>query len=442
MLRNCYTRVIIMLGFFVFLTSITGCGSKQESQENIEKAVTEKPESIEGKIIGEKSVNGYDLQLICQSEEEITDERSPYYKLYKGIYILISRKEEKVVSKMELSFFDGESQLYFPKMITMNTEDYNGDGLEDFSLGQYVSSTAKQYQFYTVLKNGMVKQLSIEGDVSDAITASDKDYSPVFACQNQYISFQEYQQESGKTIDRKAKLCAVDKVKKDSGIYFAKIDKKEIGMVYNPSASYACSLLSYGDSVYTSSDRWEWKNKGDRKTFCGKSLGKEIGKIYDNHHLCWSMGRGALHEITGTGTLYQVKGYHDKYRVCVLYEDKLDEEDSNQTLYIAETFDCLNDIYLHYGKELYRDRLQFDSFHNASDETEGRKWTEEEIRSFREKLYQGKFVSMDDTDIDRIQEKGRTVRFTDDREQSIELIILGDESVAYQRGAEWYIVKL
>ena len=211
MLRRCYTRIIIMLGFCVLSMGITGCGSKSKSQEDIGKPATETQEVVEGRVLSEKSINGYELQLICQSEEEITDELSPYYQLYKGKYILVSRKGEKVVSKMKLAFFDGESELYFPKTFTINTEDYNGDGLEDFALGQYVSSTEKQYHFYTVSKQGDVEQLSIEGDSSGTVIASERDYSPVFEYKDHYIFFKAYQQESGKNIDRKVKLCATDK---------------------------------------------------------------------------------------------------------------------------------------------------------------------------------------------------------------------------------------
>ena len=233
-----------------------------------------------------------------------------------------------------------------------------------------------------------------------------------------------------------------DKKETHSGIYFAKIDKKEVGMVYNPLASYAYSLLSDGNSVYTSSETWEWKKEGDVQSFSDKFLGRRLGKVYDNHRQFWSVNKKELYESTGAGMLYQVKGYDRQNRVCVLYENKFLEDGENQKFYIAEMFDCLNNIYLQYGKELYRDRLHFDNFHSASDETEGRKWTEEEIKSFQEKLYQGQFVRKEDMDIDRIQEQGKTVCFTDDMGQSIELLVLENESAAYQRGEEWYILKL
>lgn len=76
------------------------------------------------------------------------------------------------------------------------------------------------------------------------------------------------------------------------------------------------SFLYYKEGVYDDIAVYEVK---DKEKLPWELLGEEIKTAYSNNGEYWSE-RDALVECTGEGTLYQIKGYEDTYRVALVYE--------------------------------------------------------------------------------------------------------------------------
>lgn len=138
----------------------------------------------------------------------------------------------------------------------------------------------------------------------------------------------------------------------NGGVYLQKIDESEISGQYNPLASYSYGLLHYDDKMYTSTLQY---SSTDKNTLDLDSiLGDELEHVSGNHDVFWSTDSDELSEVTYNGTLYQVKGYDDSFRIAVYYETTMP---LTETYYHLTIFDHLNDIYLKKASELFDDRL-------------------------------------------------------------------------------------
>ncbi len=138
----------------------------------------------------------------------------------------------------------------------------------------------------------------------------------------------------------------------DEGVYFSKIDEAEISAVYNPLASYVCALMHYDEKIYTSTTEYSVTEQSELPL--DSVLGDELALVSGNHGLFWSTDSEELLEVTYEGTLYQVKGYDESFRVVVYYETAMPLAD---TYYHLIVFDHLNDISLNKGSELFDDLL-------------------------------------------------------------------------------------
>ena len=169
-------------------------------------------------------------------------------------------------------------------------------------------------------------------------------------------------------------------------------------------------------------------------------LGEKIGKAYGNHEHYWSDARSDLQEVTESSGIYRVKGFSDKNRVCLFYKSAGEEGESDY--YVMQMFDCLNGIYLEYGRELFKERLCMDNFDIAIEES-GEKWDKKRVRKWREKLYQGKFVRDEVGRIaERIAEQERYVSFSDGLGLSVELCLGDQGEVLFSRGGNQFVLEL
>lgn len=137
-----------------------------------------------------------------------------------------------------------------------------------------------------------------------------------------------------------------------SSVYIQKMDEDEISQPYNPLASYSCGLLHYDGSMYTSSLSYCATDKTGLNW--DLILGEELETVSGNHGVFWSTDGSELSEVTYEGTIYQVKGYEESFRVAVCYETAMPLAD---TCYYLVVFDRLNDIRLERGEELFEERL-------------------------------------------------------------------------------------
>lgn len=140
---------------------------------------------------------------------------------------------------------------------------------------------------------------------------------------------------------------------KKEGVYFSKISEKNISYAYNPNALYAYSSLYYNGKIYCSVKIDGVLDKSELNL--EKVLETEVATVSTNNNLYWSTDSSKLFEVTGKGKLYKVKGYNTDFRVAVYYE--LAHEHSDETSYTLIIFDCLNDITLNKGSDLFEERI-------------------------------------------------------------------------------------
>lgn len=124
------------------------------------------------------------------------------------------------------------------------------------------------------------------------------------------------------------------------GIYYDELNPY-VKYTYNPLVSYGYSTLLYNGKVYTggysvSCSAKEFKNLQR----------KELSAVYGNHGIYWSADSSDLYETTEEGIICRLEGYQPDSRVCVRCEAYSGG---------IGIFDCLNDLYLFQGKDLYQD---------------------------------------------------------------------------------------
>lgn len=191
--------VMILIAFVMF----AGCSQNNSSE------VTEQSESATKTnvlIISRANVGDYLVQIKTGSYEIVEESLSPYDGLYHGKFTIEIKKNEVVCDSYELSF-DNESGLYFPKEFNLFFQDYNGDGKDDFALGQRISSSAMEYQFYTIDHNGRVQQMKVNQKKDKGIVTDGKEgYDAKFNMEKGKIVYQEYNQETGKSKTKRAEI--------------------------------------------------------------------------------------------------------------------------------------------------------------------------------------------------------------------------------------------
>ena len=186
----------------------------EEEKQELEKQVDLKEEGmISNQIVAKVLRKEYTLQIVLKKGKVVADELSPYYGMYEGEFVAQVVKGENVESVV-LSF--GNDVFYFPKNFELYLTDYNGDGLEDFALGQRIGSNHMEYQFFTIMKSGKIKQLLIDRQGAKAektLIASDMAYSPDFSKkaeaegkEKQKILYKEYQMDTGRYVKKEAVL--------------------------------------------------------------------------------------------------------------------------------------------------------------------------------------------------------------------------------------------
>jgi hypothetical protein len=85
-------------------------------------------------------------------------------------------------------------------------------------------------------------------------------------------------------------------------------------------------------------------------------LGDELGTVSGKHTVYWSTDSEELSECTTEGIIYQVKGYDETFRVAIYSEVKTTP--LSDTVYHLIVFDCINDVTMNTGKDLFEERLQ------------------------------------------------------------------------------------
>lgn len=168
------------------------------------------------------------------------------------------------------------------------------------------------------------------------------------------------------------------KSREQKGIYYEPLDKNTIKQPYNEMAQIAYSSLLYNGKIYTSSTpnilTAEFTCKLNTSDIANSSKEfasmlsdlqlEEVADVYGNGGSCWSTNKDDIFETKREGKLYKIKGY-PKSRLCLCYKSEI-RQTANKSLitYTAEIYDCLNDISLARGEDLYKDMLHLEHVEN------------------------------------------------------------------------------
>lgn len=140
------------------------------------------------------------------------------------------------------------------------------------------------------------------------------------------------------------------------GVYFAAIKEDDISTAYNPLAGYSYSCLFYNGRIYTcSSNVFQKEQEYD-------TSGMEfLSEVYGNNSVSWADDFDMLYEVTDKGSIYKVDGYSPDSRICLYYVNESKNIKPRKIYYNLEYFDCLNDITLLKGEDLYKEILHIES---------------------------------------------------------------------------------
>lgn len=113
-------------------------------------------------------------------------------------------QENRLICSNDLSRFFTEKLIFRNKFNNIFTDDYNGDGRRDFTVGQYVSSNYHAFNIFTIKENGQIEKLPVK-DNPDGIVCSNFDeyYSTGFLkTTGKGIKVTIYDMEKGKNIEK------------------------------------------------------------------------------------------------------------------------------------------------------------------------------------------------------------------------------------------------
>lgn len=137
---------------------------------------------------------------------------------------------------------------------------------------------------------------------------------------------------------------------------FLKTNLSPASMVTGCYSSDAFKLY-YNGEVYTRSHSYQEYSKNDLPL--DVLIGKELGTVYGNDKLYWADNKEDLAECTHSGTLYQVTGYAEDFRVCLYFEEPARVDMGRGPLYHLYVFDRTNNITLNTGKDYYTNFYHF-----------------------------------------------------------------------------------
>lgn len=216
-------------------------------------------------------------------------------------------------------------------------------------------------------------------------------------------------------------------------VYSKALDNPE-NKNYNPAGWYTGSslLLYYREGVYDEVETYHALEKSELPL---ELLGEELVPVYGNRSLFWSE-RDKLAECTGTGTLYELKGYEDSFRVALYYEESGDEA-STHHLVICER---LNDLWLYEGRELFQERLHLEDAVSVT----GFDAKDELLWEFLAEIFEAKFIQPKDERLPDFEELSREKMYFFDALGLEHMVLLFEEGyvIMEAEGECQFIVKI
>lgn len=246
-----------------------------------------------------------------------------------------------------------------------------------------------------------------------------------------------------KYFEHEKKFVSNEEIK-NSLVYIPKIElPKESNASFD-----MIGLVVYKGNIYTQAERFIGESAEKVDSLVGKRLGYAKGNIDE-----WSKQEAYAEEFAGTaiGDVYTVNGYNEDFRICIKGSYK---EDGKEEVEYIEFYENLNGISLNTGKDLFGDRLKiegnYDYIKYLTQDNWDNGWpnynyldlkdiTQVDIDSFIKELYNGEFVSMENSNIYDNPSHHIFVYMKD--KTRVELRLFEGGYVGYQ-ALGWYFVKM
>lgn len=205
-------KKIIILSLVAFIV-FTACGKaelpdissqlKVEADDSSDESGSRKKEE-RNIVVASGKAGKYLVELVLKKGCYEDNKLSAYCDTYEGEFDIRVSEGGQEYSNLALVYDNSKEGLNFPADGKIQFCDYNGDGQMDFAIGQRVSSSAKEYHFFTITKEGTLHQMG------PALVA-DAEYFPLFKMQNGKVRYCQYEQKSGKYLNKAMEISAIEK---------------------------------------------------------------------------------------------------------------------------------------------------------------------------------------------------------------------------------------
>jgi hypothetical protein len=220
-----HKRKVAMIGIaVVMIASLAWCGASEGSDKNNvtpgAKSVTTSGQAV-SEAAAEEDTRVAELEQVPPPEEyfckqdvgeftvyvypedarKIDDELLPYNDTYEGEFHIDVYQGNQ---RKDSAFYgiEGDREAHFTKGFELGVTDYNKDGLDDFALGNRLSSNWYGYRFYSVDKEGRLRNLLDHEGKRVEICANHEGFSPLFENKEQTVCFQVYDMIEGEYRDK------------------------------------------------------------------------------------------------------------------------------------------------------------------------------------------------------------------------------------------------
>lgn len=368
---------------------------------------------------------GIDLTELEESERKSSTVSSPFGTIYRWTETAYHDNSKKNV-KLEFELLMSENT----KIVDSYVKEWVDIGFKDVygSWGQMWKAN-EVYYYYENGDTTIEQWLVLYDDM-------------VFKVRVNNMNF--YEDVIKKTVSYLDKHFGKSSTVKD-GVYYQAINPKPI---YNKNICgiYEYTLLEYDGRVYVSNDFYSTSIDGSIKVDIDSMIGEELCTVYQNVVGDYSTDKEKI-KVVEEKTLYKVNGYDEEFRVCIFEEFIWDDGTSDKHIRI---YQCLNDIIMKKGQELFEDKLHL----SDSKYVRGSKFEQsykiepsmkdEEVTEFLAALNEGALIDPEATDFPELKTyTSYEVEFLDKNGIDTDMVVYPEGYVIMEnKGSDDVVVKV
>lgn len=162
-------KILTLVLFLIFI--FTGCSVKHD---NTVSNSNNSNEPVTNNIIASKDLENYTLQVIQTEYKDPPTPEDENFDIYRSRYygkfaVVVKDNKGKGVSKKDLDSYFGNVDMGFIGNFDLIIQDYNKDGCDDFSIGQFTYNGSDEFAFipFSISKDGILSTLPTTGYKDD-----------------------------------------------------------------------------------------------------------------------------------------------------------------------------------------------------------------------------------------------------------------------------------